>query len=185
MVFLRCSYVMKDYLYFVFSDQKIADQFAVRRMHRWYMPLFRQMIEWSILNTGVELREQKDGKKIWSGLKLKISIAEDLAFLGKRLNAAETLPGAEEESDDSAEGPTVPVANAIRLRKDVCHVPEELKSRLVCRVHKQRKLTRYQCLTCKKAMCLGRCWRMYHTKAEYIFDDDNCSGKVIHLKSLD
>lgn len=52
----------------LFSDQKTADQFAVRRMFRWYMPIYRQFIEWTILNTGVIVRERPNGKRKWSGV---------------------------------------------------------------------------------------------------------------------
>lgn len=155
-------------------------------MHRWYMPVFRQMIEWSILNTGVEMRERPNGKKLWSGLNLKLSIAQDLAFLGKKTDETfgESNLNSQQNSDDDGEI-EIMATNSVRLRKDMCHVPEEQKKRLVCRVHKQRKLTHFYCSTCKKAMCLGICWRRYHTKKNYLFDDDKCTGKVIHTKNTD
>lgn len=167
-----------------FSDQKIADQFAVRRMHCWYMPIFRQFIEWSILNAGVVLRERKDGKKQWTGLNLKMAIAKDLAFLGKK-PAASTDNETLDLNSDSDEGCETLLLNPVRLRKDLTHIPSERSKRLVCRVHKQRKLTRYQCLTCKKAVCLGKCWLLYHSRKDYVWDDPNCTGKVIHPKSID
>lgn len=149
------------------------------------MPVFRQMIEWSILNAGVEMRERPNGKKLWSGLNLKMSIAQDLAFLGKKTDPE--LPAAlnlnDMDSDDNEGEPVV--VHGVRLRKDICHIPEERSNRLVCRVHKQRKLTRFYCGTCKRAMCLGKCWRRYHTKKNYLFDDSSCSGKVIHSTIVD
>lgn len=182
-----------------FSDQKIADQFAVRRMFRWYMAIYRQLIEWTILNTGVIVRERVGGKKKWSGeaiicipvsisiapvisllgLRLKLSIAEDLAKMGECKRNQHT-----EDSDyddtfvDNHE-------NKIRLRCDVLHLPVIAKSRSACRAHIKRKSTKYYCKTCKKYLCLGLCWKYYHSRHNYLVDDPLCKGKIIHPNCVD
>lgn len=163
-----------------FSDQKIANQNSVRRMRRWYMPLFRQYLEWSILNTGVILRQRPKGKLIWSAIKLKLELAEELQFLGRKetqLNAG----GPDVSSDSACEGSP----GRLRLRRDILHVPGIASKRIVCRVHKQRKATRLRCLTCSKAICSSICWKRYHKKRLYLFDDPNSTSKVVNIRNID
>lgn len=156
-------------------------------MRRWYMVLFRQYIEWSIMNTGVILRERPGGKKRWTGLNLKMAIAEQLAFLGRGTDQPQTqqIVTFEPLSDDDVEEAGQSSAKKLWLSKKVCHVPIEQSSRRECRVHKQRKMTRFFCSTCKKALCLGECWERYHSKTNYLWLDPNCKGKVINNKKID
>lgn len=157
-------------------------------MFRWYMPVFRQMIEWSILNTGVVLRERPNGKKLWTGLNLKMALATDLAFLGKTVALPSTqlspVLNASQDSISTDEDDRYSLKK-IRLQRNILHVPVERTNRLACRVHKQRKVTRFFCDTCKKPMCLGICWKRYHSKVNYLFDDMNCKGKLIENKTVD
>lgn len=154
-------------------------------MRRWYMPLFRQMIEWSVLNAGVVLRERPGGKLLWTGLELKLSLAKDLANLGRRVDRPLPLQPAAGASSSSDELDEPLLTNKLRLRRDLCHTPIERMPRMECRVHLQRKMTRYFCQTCDKAVCLGTCWTRYHTKLHYLFDDPNCKGKKIFKKTID
>lgn len=162
----------------MFRDQKIADQNATRRMHRWYMPLFRQFIEWSVLNTGVILREREKGKLLWTGINLKRTLAKELSILGQM----ETVSRVDMKETDSE---TEHCETKIRLQKHLLHVPVIQKQRRACRVHKQRKATNLECKVCKKYMCSNICWQRYHSKIDYLLDDPDCTGKVIHRSSID
>lgn len=165
----------------MFRDQKIANQFAVRRMFRWYMPLFRQFLEWSILNTGVILRERPKGKKLWSAINLKLKLAEQLSFLGEETvePANNITVGSDRESQPEDE-PTKTC-----LRRDVLHVPDFLKRRRACRVHMQRKTTSLYCCTCNRALCSKECWIRYHSKINYLLNDNSCRGKILHRTARD
>lgn len=143
------------------------------------MPLFRQYLEWSILNTGVILRQRPNGKKVWSAIKIKLELAEELAFLGCKEN--ESQSSANVTSDSAAE--TSPDRH--RLRRDILHVPGFAKTRISCRVHKQRKATSFRCLTCGKAICSSLCWERYHKKRFYLFDDPNSTAKVVNKRNVD
>lgn len=166
-----------------FSDQRIADQFATRRVARWYLPLFRQYLEWSVLNTGTILRSRSDAdKKYWSGIVMKQQLAEELAFLGNKdvdLSVESDRDGTESDSENDFH------PSKIRLQRHLHHTPIVMGKRKACRAHKQRKLTRYACSTCKKSLCLGYCWKKYHSKLDYLFDDPGCHGKMYNTKLLD
>lgn len=144
-------------------------------MRRWYVPVFRQLLEWAVLNTGVILRQRPKGKLEWSAINLKVELATQLSHLGSEISEEET---GDELSADEADGRS-------RLQRHVCHVPVMKKKRVVCRAHVQRKMTRYFCSTCNKGLCLGLCWKLYHTKVNYLFEDAACTGKRIHLQPID
>lgn len=148
------------------------------------MPIFRQFIEWSVLNTGVILRERPRGKKIWTALKLKCTLAEQLAFLGSERQDEDRANSSEEEHSSEDNDDRV-LLNPMRLQKHVCHVPEQRKKRGNCRVHRRRKTTRFFCKTCNRYMCLNVCWKNYHTKRKYIYDDPSCVGRVLHETAVD
>lgn len=150
------------------------------------MSIFRQLIEWSILNTGVFMRERPKGKVIWSGLNLKVQLSKELAILGDETGSfSGDKSSCDSEVDDDDEDAGMQFPDKIRLQKGVCHVPVQLKSRLACRAHKQRKLTRYFCQTCKKALCLSACWLQYHTKVNYLVDQPSLKSPIIHLTPVD
>lgn len=177
-----------------FSDQKIADQHATRRMHRWYMVAFRQFIEWSILNTGVILRNRPNGKKTWTGLNLNITLAKDLFRLSELSESVEAvapqpvpveLEDLVENSDNSDELENQFEPLKVRFDKSICHVPVERAIRRNCAAHRQRKNTRFYCVTCRKFLCLGMCWKLYHTKRNYLFDDPDSTAVVVHETPVD
>lgn len=163
---------------FIYSDQKIADQNATRRMRRWYMPIFRQLVEWAVLNTGVILRQRPNGKLKWSSLHLKVELATELAFLGREEETSDS------DSSESQDEDCV-VSDKIRLQRNRCHTPCIRRKRVECRAHMQRKLTRYFCSVCKKGLCLGTCWTLYHSKRNYLYNDETSSAKVIHFEATD
>lgn len=107
-------------------------------MSRWYMPLFRQYLEWSVLNTGVILRERCRGKKIWSGIRLKLERAKQLAYLGRPVTTEtrHTDPA----SSDISEPENSP--QKARMSRNVVHVPGQLLKRKACCVHCQGKTTK-------------------------------------------
>lgn len=144
-------------------------------MRRWYVPVFRQLLEWTVLNTGVILRQRPKGKLIWSALKLKVELATQLAHLGS--DVSEETNRSSSDADDSND--------RVRLQRHHCHVPVERRQRVVCRAHVQRKETRFFCSVCKKGLCLGKCWKLYHSKLNYLFDDTECKGKRIHEATID
>lgn len=154
-------------------------------MARWYMPLFRQYLEWSIVNTGVILRQRRDGKKIWSAINLKLKLAEQLSFLGKEEEPSISELSEELSEDDGSDTNLDRHLNAIRLQRNILHTPGFIKRRLACRVHRQRKDTQLQCMTCKKPLCSSYCWKRYHSKVKYLYDDPGCRGKVIHNRNCD
>lgn len=185
----RNVHIVNCYATLVFRDQKIADQHATRRMFRWYMTIFRQFIEWSVLNTGVVLRKRCNGKKEWTGLKLKITLAEDLFRLSELYESVQMQDNSEsqlQETDDS-EGETLDqvVPPKIRFDKTVCHVPIEKPTRSNCTAHMKRKATRFFCSVCKKYLCPGICWKWYHTKKNYLYDDKYVASKVMHRRAKD
>lgn len=136
------------------------------------------------MNTGVILRERKNGKKVWSAIKLKSTLAEQLAYLGKEDNADNEMIIPEDGTHGLDDG-NRELKNPVRLQRSVCHTPIELQKRGNCRAHKQRKTTRYYCKGCKKYLCLDQCWENYHSKRHYIVDDINCTGTVLHQTSID
>lgn len=128
------------------------------------------------MNTGVVLRERPNGKLKWSSLTLKVELATQLAFLGSETETS--------NSDDSHDDALL-YSDKIRLQKNLCHTPCIRPKRVECRAHIQRKLTRYYCSVCEKGLCLGTCWRLYHTKHNYLYNDETSSAKVIHFEPTD
>lgn len=153
------------------------------------MPLFRQYLEWSILNTGVILRDRPGGKKKWTGLNLKIEIAKqllELSNLYENLKVGQCVESGLLEceiSSDSGEDIALNLPTKIRLDCSICHVPAERSVRSNCCVHKQIKATRYYCLVCKKYLCLGLCWKLFHSKIKYLYDDSSCKSKTVRNTS--
>lgn len=147
-------------------------------MRRWYMPVFRQLLEWAVLNTGVILRQRPKGKLKWSSINLKVELATELAFLGTE-NDTDDSSVQTSDSNDLAD------SEKVRLQRHHCHVPCARQKRVVCRAHMQRKMTRFFCSLCNKGLCLGLCWKLYHSKLNYLYDDENCKGKLIHLEPID
>lgn len=128
------------------------------------------------------MRQRPRGKLIWSAIKIKQHLAEELAFLGRKTYAsAETGELSDSSSDSAADF----CETRVRLRKDVMHVPGFAKTRLYCRVHKQRKATSLRCITCRKAICSSFCWKRYHKRKEYLFDDPQCTGKIVNRRNID
>lgn len=127
-----------------------------------------------MLNTGVILRERRYGKRVWSGIHLKLQLAEQLAFLGRPVLTANV--GIDENSDCSE--PEIS-PQKMRLSRNIVHVPGVLPKRNACCVHRQRKTTKKMCTTCDKAICSSYCWALFHSKRNYLFDDKDCAGKVI------
>lgn len=147
-------------------------------MRRWYMPIFRQLVEWTVLNTGVILRERPKGKLKWSSLKLKVEIASELALLGSNKETSNS-----EEVSSGSEDWTI--SDKKRLQRHRCHVPCIRQKRVVCRAHMQRKMTRFFCAVCDRGLCLGVCWKLYHSRLNYLYNDETCSGRVIHYEPVD
>lgn len=111
------------------------------------------------MNCGVILRERPQGKKMWSAIKIKLELADELAYLGQG-DRNETV-----SSDaDSSELVSSASPDRLRLRRDIMHIPGFAGKRTDCRVHMQRKATSFHCLTCKKAICSSLCWSRYHKK---------------------
>jgi len=159
------------------SDQKVANQKEHHRQRKWYMPLFYQMIEWTVVNTGVFLRERKGGKKDWSARKLKVHLAEEMARKG----------GVEPHPLTVAPLPHAPVPPAgaralvkIRLDRNLDHFPVTDCNRARCVAHVQRAPTYLRCSTCAVPLCADECWRKFHTEVDYLFDDPKRADGPVH-----
>lgn len=109
---------------------------------------------------------------------MKLAIAEDLAKMGAR---KATVCQSESDSDE----PLTEHLDKIRLRNDLFHLPLVAKTRSACRAHMQRKTTRFFCKTCNRYLCLGKCWKYYHRRVNYLVNDSNCTGKLIHIHCID
>lgn len=124
---------------------------------------------------------------------LKIEIAKDLFRLSELAGDAARIADAAAnvsssgtgESSDNEEEEQQIEPEKIRLNRDLCHVPVERKSRSNCAAHMQRKAVRFYCIICKKYLCLGHCWRMYHSKRNYLFNDPDSTSAVIHTEPTD
>lgn len=131
---------------------------------------------------GVILRERPNGKKHWSAIRIKFELAEQLAYLGKPVveSDSDVACGSSDETEVEEDQ-----QDRLRLRRNVLHVPGVAAKRLDCRVHMQRKATRFRCMTCQKPICSSNCWIRYHKKRRYLFNDSECSGKIVNAKNLD
>lgn len=121
---------------------------------------------------------------------LKIEIAKDLLRLSELTADAETAAnevnsGMDELTSSNEEEAGQMEPEKLRLNRDVCHVPVERKSRSNCAAHMQRKAVRFYCIVCKKYLCLGQCWKLYHSRRNYLYDDPDSTSAVIHREPSD
>lgn len=119
---------------------------------------------------------------------LKLTLAEDLFRLSELSGPVEPLADDEQllDSDDTEEMIVKQVQPVkVRLDKTICHFPIEKRSRSNCTAHIQRKATRFFCAVCKKYLCPGKCWKLYHSKKNYLYDDQNIVAKVVHRRATD
>jgi hypothetical protein len=131
-----------------------------KRMHKWYMKLFRRLLNATVLNALIIYRHNT-GHKI-----------DQLAF---RVNLVEALFERFADRERKVTGRRAQENTIPRLleRHFINKVPPTGKKALpqrrcvVCSSHGRKKDTRYCCLKCDVGLCLEDCFEAYHTKLHY------------------
>jgi hypothetical protein len=129
-----------------------------KRMPKWYMKLFRRLLNATVLNAMIIYRRNM-GKKIRQ-LAFRVSFLEALfeQFANKRglpgRQAAENIPRLKERHFIHKVPPSRKKAAAQRR----C---------VVCTRHRRKKDTRFCCLQCNVGLCVEECFEAYHTKLNF------------------
>jgi hypothetical protein len=140
---------------------QLLQMFLVERtcMHKWYLKLFRRLLNATVLNAVIIYRHNM-GKKL-SQLAFRISFLE--SRFEQFANTERGLPGRQAAED-------IP---RLKERHFIRKVPPSRKKAgpqrrcVVCTRHGRKKDTRFCCLQCDVGLCLEECFEAYHTKLNF------------------
>jgi hypothetical protein len=142
------------------KDQLLQTYLVERkRLHKWYMKLFRRLLNATVLNAMIIYRHNT-GQQI-DQLAFRVNLVE--ALFHQFADTERKVPG--RKAGDN----TIP---RLRERHFIHKVPPGKKSApqrrcVVCTKHGRRKETRYCCLQCDVGLCLEKCFEAYHTKLNF------------------
>ncbi|CAG5029767.1 unnamed protein product [Parnassius apollo] len=139
------------------KDQKLSACLLERkRCVKWYMKIFKRLLNVSVLNAFILLTESisRRGKPELLHRSFREQLADSLVARHRR-SSPQVNPGIDMED--------------LRLRRDLVHVPElttgrgnRMNCRICARNGKDKKV-HLKCATCDEAMCPGDCWRVWHS----------------------
>ena len=131
-----------------------------KKMTKWYMKLFRRLLNCAVLNSLIIYR-QVTGRKI-EQLSYRIQLVEGLFTKYAR---HETRVAGRHATEN-----TVPRLTERHFLRKVAPKNEKLKPQrrcVVCSKHGRKKTTVYCCEECDVGLCLEECFEQYHTKLHY------------------
>lgn len=142
------------------------------RSRRWYLKIFHNVVNTTIINCWIIRNKEHPGVKYRRrGLRdFRRSLALQLIY---------PEPSDDEDDEEESASPAGPVRDSkvndgLRLNGKF-HEFVESDVRLDCKVHINRKQVTTMCATCKVHMCTG-CFSVFHTKKQYRFEDDTTTG---------
>lgn len=148
------------------KDQKLSMYLLERKRGlKWYVKVFRRLLNVSILNTFIIYRanSQNDSRKL-THRDYRYALAKALSQRhnlpsrirpaiergrGERLDGMEHFPEYEEANERIMKG-------RVRFKRGRC-------VRCLKLTNKKRTETNIKCSKCKVFLCVGKCWRDYHT----------------------
>jgi len=130
-----------------------------KRMNKWYMKLFRRLLNATVLNA-LTIYRHNVGRNV-DHLKFRIDLIEGLFV---KYAMERKVPG--RRGDDNT------VRRLIERHFPKRIPPTEKKSKptrrcVVCSKHGKRRETVYHCRDCDVALCVDECFEDYHTKKNF------------------
>lgn len=140
------------------KDQKLSTfLFERKRCHKWYMKVFRRLVNTSLLNAFI-IYTKNPTYKLCSHRDFRRSVAEGLfARFGKASVPLRPVlhPSLRLQPGKHFPVPTEKFPNSAVHRKFSC---------ARCKLMKRRTQVRTICLVCQVPLCIGECWLDYHSR---------------------
>lgn len=148
------------------KDQKLSMYLLERKRGiKWYVKVFRRLLNISILNTFIIYRaNSQDHSRKLTHREYRYALAKALSrrhiyttrirppiehSSGERLDGIEHFPE-HEEADNSG-------SRRLRYKRGRC-------VRCLALANKKRAESNVKCSKCRVFLCIGKCWREYHTQ---------------------
>lgn len=144
------------------KDQMLEGYLLERKkMHKWYMKLFRRLLNVSILNSFIIYKHNKKQKV--DQLKFRVQLVEQI--FAKYANTIQRkVPGRHSQDNNLAR---LTERHFIERIPPTQQKAKPQKRCVVCYKRGRRKETIYWCPDCKAGLCLDSCFKTYHTKENY------------------
>ncbi|XP_046588357.1 piggyBac transposable element-derived protein 4-like [Neodiprion virginianus] len=137
---------------------------TIRKTLKWYKKLFFHMVDLSIYNTFILYKITS--KKNITFAKFHLRLIREILLKYSNTNICNNKSGGQTASKDDM------------LRLISTHFPSKYinptgkrrngrRKCVVCRKHKKRTETQFECKECKVGLCIEPCFKLYHTKEHY------------------
>jgi hypothetical protein len=130
-----------------------------KRMSKWYMKLFKRLLNCTMLNSVILFRQVR-GQNI-DHLSYRVQLVEGLFY-----KYAQDRSGAGGRASDN----TLPRLRDKHFIRKVAPKSEKYRPQrrcIVCTNHGRKKMSVYCCEECDVGLCMEDCFEAYHTKLNY------------------
>jgi len=142
------------------KDQLLQTYLVERkRMNKWYMKLFRRLLNATVLNSLVIYR-QNGGRNV-DHLTFRIELVEGLLA---KYSVQRKVPGHHDGYSNIKRLTERHFPRRIPPTENKC---KPTRRCVVCSKHKKRRETVYYCQDCDVALCVDGCFEVYHTRKCY------------------